>query len=155
MPKRSLSNVFDSDSESSKGYDPELVSDSDYASKKAISITSTSGRRKKKIQKLDASSSSVSQGITIGSLPHSKASHIIGTSVPIRLALLEWYKAVHDTRGMPWRKPYDPTQGPDERAQRAYEVGLLHEIMQRCRDYLNLNRFGFLRLCCNRLKLPR
>jgi len=154
MPKRSLSNFFDSDSESSKSYEAEVVSsDSNDASKKGISssITSKSARRKKKIQKLDASSSSVSQEINVDSLPHSKSSHIIGSPAPIRFALLEWYKIVHDTRGMPWRKPYDPTQDPDERAQRAYEVGNAHEP---CRDYLKLDRFGFLRLCCNRLKLP-
>lgn len=40
----------------------------------------------------------------------------------VRNALLAWYKTVHDTRGMPWRRPYDPNLGPEERAQRAYEV---------------------------------
>ena len=116
MPKRSLSTFFDSDSES--GYDAEAVdSYSDDASKKKIFPKS---RKKKKIQK--AHSSSVTYEINIGSPPHSKSSHIIGSSGPIRLALLEWYKTVHDIRGMPWRKPYDPNQGPDERAQRAYEV---------------------------------
>lgn len=53
---------------------------------------------------------------------HSSYTHTIPTPVPIRVALLEWYGKVHETRGMPWRKPYDSTLGRDERAQRAYEV---------------------------------
>ena len=122
MPKRSLSNFVDSDSESS--YEVEVVdSHSDGASKKRIS--SSKSRRKKKIQKIHTSSS-VTREINIGSPPHSKSSHIIETSGPIRFALLKWYKTVHDIRGMPWRKSYDPTQGPDERAQRAYEVEIFH-----------------------------
>ena len=123
MPKRSLSTFVDSDSESS--YEADVVNTySDDASKKKTS--SSKSRRKKKIQKVHASSSSVTHEINIGSPPHSKSSHIIESSGPIRLALLEWYKTVHDIRGMPWRKSYDPTQGPDERAQRAYEVEIFH-----------------------------
>ena len=127
MAKRRLSAFFDPDSESS--YDAEVVdSSSDDASKEKIS--SSKSRKKKKTQEVHTSSSSVTHEINIGNLPHSKSSHIIGSSGPIRLALLEWYKTVHDTRGMPWRKPYDPNQGPDERAQRAYEVEIFHEFMK-------------------------
>jgi A/G-specific adenine glycosylase len=119
MPKRTF---VDSDSESS--YDAEVVdSYSDGASKKKTSLKS---RSKKRIRKVHASSSSVTHEISIDSPPHSRSSHIIESSGPIRLALLEWYKTVHDIRGMPWRKSYDPTQGPDERAQRAYEVVIFH-----------------------------
>jgi A/G-specific adenine glycosylase len=123
MPKRSLSTFVDSDSESS--YDTVVVhSYSNDASKKKIS--SLKGRSKKRIRKAYASSFSVTHEISIDSPPHSRSSHIIESSGPIRLALLEWYKTVHDIRGMPWRKSYDPTQGPDERAQRAYEVKIFH-----------------------------
>lgn len=134
MPKRRLPNLFDSESESSKSYDTEVVDSAssygDDASKKrkSSSIISKS-RGKKKIQKVHASSSSVTHDINIGNRPHSRSSHIIGSSGPIRLALLEWYKTVHDIRGMPWRKPYDPNKGPDERAQRAYEVRIFPEVM--------------------------
>jgi A/G-specific adenine glycosylase len=31
---------------------------------------------------------------------------------------------------MPWRKPYDPNQDPDERAQRAYEVWVSEIMLQ-------------------------
>jgi len=40
----------------------------------------------------------------------------------MRISLLEWYSGVHEARGMPWRKPFDPSLGADARAQRAYEV---------------------------------
>ena len=43
----------------------------------------------------------------------------------MRMALLGWYETVHTTRGMPWRKPYNPALGQAERAQRAYEVRLV------------------------------
>lgn len=55
-------------------------------------------------------------------LPHPASSHVIRSPGPIRVALLRWYAGVHASRGMPWRKPFDPLQGPEERAQRAYEV---------------------------------
>ena len=128
MPKRSLS-----DSDSGSSYNAEEV-DSDYddtSRKRVSSYITLKSRKKKKIQKVHASSSSLTPEINIDSLPHSKSSHIIGSSIPMRLALLEWYKTVHDIRGMPWRKPYEPTQSPDERAQRAYEVGMFREIMKR------------------------
>jgi A/G-specific adenine glycosylase len=126
MPKRSrsLSTLLDSDSGSS--YDAEVVDSWSYrddASKRKI--TSSKPRKKKKIQKVNASSS-VTHEINVGSPPHSQSSHTIESSGPMRLALLEWYKTVHDIRGMPWRKPYDPNQGPDERARRAYEVMIFH-----------------------------
>ncbi|KAF8180374.1 DNA glycosylase [Pholiota molesta] len=34
------------------------------------------------------------------------------------------------TRGMPWRKPYDPTLSPERRAQRAYEVWISEIMLQ-------------------------
>jgi hypothetical protein len=40
----------------------------------------------------------------------------------MRSSLLEWYSGVHEVRGMPWRKPFDPSLDADARAQRAYEV---------------------------------
>jgi hypothetical protein len=40
----------------------------------------------------------------------------------MRTALLQWFATVKDSRGMPWRKPSDFSQTPEERSQRAYEV---------------------------------
>ncbi|SJL15645.1 uncharacterized protein ARMOST_19149 [Armillaria ostoyae] len=59
---------------------------------------------------------------------HSKSQHVISNADEICDALLRWYSGVHATRGMPWRKVYDPNLGPEERAQRAYEV-LVSEFM--------------------------
>ncbi len=53
---------------------------------------------------------------------HSKSQHVISNADEICDALLRWYSHAHATRGMPWRKEYNPKLGPEERAQRAYEV---------------------------------
>jgi A/G-specific adenine glycosylase len=55
---------------------------------------------------------------------HPVSTHVIAKAEPLREALLCWYAGVHEARGMPWRKPYDPTFGPEERAQRAYEASV-------------------------------
>lgn len=54
--------------------------------------------------------------------PHPFSNHTIASPNPMRAALLTWYAGVHETRGMPWRKPFDASLGRDGRAQRAYEV---------------------------------
>ena len=54
--------------------------------------------------------------------PHSSTRHSISSPRPMRASLLEWYAGVHDVRGMPWRRPFDPSLDADARAQRAYEV---------------------------------
>ncbi|KAF9459761.1 DNA glycosylase [Collybia nuda] len=61
---------------------------------------------------------------------HPRSSHDIQSPSAIRLGLLRWYTGVHASRGMPWRKPYDPSQGPEERAQRAYEVWVSEIMLQ-------------------------
>lgn len=61
--------------------------------------------------------------VGVSFLRHPNSIHIISSASAVRRALLKWYASVHTSRGMPWRKPYDPTLSVDERAQRAYEVG--------------------------------
>ncbi|KAI0264658.1 DNA glycosylase, partial [Gloeopeniophorella convolvens] len=61
---------------------------------------------------------------------HSQSRHIIPSPNDMRLSLLDWYSGVHDARGMPWRKPYDPTLGADAQAQRAYEVWISEIMLQ-------------------------
>ncbi|KAF8970216.1 DNA glycosylase [Flammula alnicola] len=88
-------------------------------------------RKKAKVLKIDASSrSSNPQGIYADLPRHSKSAHTISSPGPVRIALLDWYKTVHDTRKMPWRKAYNPTLGPEERAQRAYEVWISEIMLQ-------------------------
>ncbi|EGN92517.1 hypothetical protein SERLA73DRAFT_164044 [Serpula lacrymans var. lacrymans S7.3] len=61
---------------------------------------------------------------------HSTSLHVIINPVPLRSALLEWYDKVHELRGMPWRKPYNPSLSREERAQRAYEVWISEIMLQ-------------------------
>ncbi|KAF5390017.1 hypothetical protein D9757_003838 [Collybiopsis confluens] len=62
---------------------------------------------------------------------HSKMAHVLSNSSLIRQALLEWYVNVRASRGMPWRKPFDPSLDLEGQSQRAYEVWALmsSEIM--------------------------
>jgi hypothetical protein len=54
--------------------------------------------------------------------PHALSTHTVTSVYSICSALLDWYAGVHEFRGMPWRKSYDPSLGQDGRSQRAYEV---------------------------------
>ncbi|TFK49420.1 DNA glycosylase [Heliocybe sulcata] len=62
--------------------------------------------------------------------PHAVTLHEVAEAYNIRVALLRWYDKVHEVRGMPWRKPYNPEFGPEERAQRAYEVWVSEIMLQ-------------------------
>lgn len=58
-------------------------------------------------------------------VPHSKSVHVLDgpTATSIQSKLTTWFlDGVHEKRGMPWRKPWDPSLSSSERAQRAYEV---------------------------------
>ena len=111
--------VTDSDSESD-------VDDASFAQKAKGSRSSKRpamvARSKAKVSRNGASTSSAPQEICADFTPHPKSVHSISSPAIVRNALLAWYKTVHDSRGMPWRRPYDPNLGPEERAQRAYEV---------------------------------
>ncbi|KAA1476577.1 DNA glycosylase [Dentipellis sp. KUC8613] len=61
---------------------------------------------------------------------HPQSLHTISSAEAMRNALTEWYSRVHEDRGMPWRKPYNPDFGPEERAQRAYEVWISEIMLQ-------------------------
>lgn len=54
--------------------------------------------------------------------PHPHSRHLIASPDLMRPSLLDWYSGAHEVRGMPWRKPFDPSLDADARAQRAYEV---------------------------------
>src|SRR5258708_25399286 len=54
--------------------------------------------------------------------PHPRSQHLIPSPDLMRSSLLRWYSGVHEVRGMPWRKQFDPSLDADARAQRAYEV---------------------------------
>lgn len=93
---------------------------------------------------------------------HGVSRHRIADPAPLRCALLKWYARVHESRGMPWRKAYDPTFGPAERAQRAYEVRCSRTPFlfaiggpdNRTHTH-TFCRSGYPRSCCSRLRLRR
>ncbi|KIK22751.1 hypothetical protein PISMIDRAFT_29621 [Pisolithus microcarpus 441] len=60
------------------------------------------------------------------------STHVVASSEidQVRKSLLAWYDKVHDVRGMPWRKRYDPSLGREARAQRAYEVWISEIMLQ-------------------------
>lgn len=98
-------------------------SDESYAAPVKSSRKQATTARRKTGAKVSVGQDKELEEATDDALPrHAVSTHVISTAVPIREALLTWYAGVHESRGMPWRKPYDEKLGPDERAQRAYEV---------------------------------
>jgi len=84
--------------------------------------------------------------------PHNRIAHTLdGTSAQsIRGQLTAWFNDVHDARGMPWRRRWDPSLDRDAKAQRAYEVRALDRGV-----FFSLtpqfDRFGLARSCASRL----
>ncbi|CAA7268367.1 unnamed protein product [Cyclocybe aegerita] len=106
--------------------------DASFASKSKFSssLKGHSLRKKANPQRNDASSSSTPVEAGAPSLMRCRSTHTIQDPAAMRTALLRWYKTVHETRGMPWRRPYDPNLGIEERAQRAYEVWISEIMLQ-------------------------
>ena len=88
---------------------------------------------------------------------HAARIHVVTDPEPIRAALLEWYGKVHESRGMPWRKPYNPDLSVEERAQRAYEVGLLSYVVWCVGAHARSDaiRSGYPKSCCSRPRSAR
>lgn len=91
--------------------------------RKAIVITSDEEDDTTEVNALDRDS-------TVGKLgrvqfPHNREKHHINDAAAqsIQEQLTTWFSTVHDTRGMPWRRRWDPSLSPEAKAQRAYEVG--------------------------------
>ncbi|KAJ3517911.1 hypothetical protein NLJ89_g208 [Agrocybe chaxingu] len=128
-----------SDDDWSGGNDEEsdFAEDSDYEDASFASKTkffssrkARSPRKKVKPARNGASSSSTPAEASAPSLMRCRSTHTIQDPAAMRAALLRWYKTVHETRGMPWRRPYDPNLGVEERAQRAYEVWISEIMLQ-------------------------
>jgi A/G-specific adenine glycosylase len=112
----------------------DFSSDEDYASsgaapppqkpRKATKTTRQPVKKKHKTGSVNQNRNSdeVAEEAVSQSWVHASSIHTISAPKALRVALLEWYAGVHETRGMPWRKPYDSSLGLDARAQRAYEV---------------------------------
>ncbi|CCL99105.1 uncharacterized protein FIBRA_01119 [Fibroporia radiculosa] len=95
------------------------------------SRTAKRAPRARKRVKGDHAVESGTESDTHGDAPrHSNALHTIAEPEPLREALLAWYADVHEVRGMPWRKPYNPALDEEQRAQRAYEVWISEIMLQ-------------------------
>jgi A/G-specific adenine glycosylase len=112
--------------------------DSDVSSKPKTRRKSASSRQhsKKRTRRDSDGANDVSKALPACS-SHAKSAHVMkAADVPsIRAALVQWYSTVHTSRNMPWRKPYNPMLGPEERAQRAYEVRTWRISLGRLRAY--------------------
>ncbi|KAI0040452.1 DNA glycosylase [Auriscalpium vulgare] len=115
---------------------PAFSDESEYSAH--FSEPSSSNKKKAPVKKKTKRVPVVRERDTEGELPntfansHPASQHTISASVAHirRDALLAWYAGVHAHRGMPWRKPYDPSFNADDRAQRAYEVWVSEIMLQ-------------------------
>ncbi|KZT70461.1 DNA glycosylase [Daedalea quercina L-15889] len=99
--------------------------------KRAESIKKSKSKRAKLDAKgLDEGAEDVETLAAAAGQSHGAAMHVVAEPEPIRVALLQWYEQVHESRGMPWRKPYSPDLTVEERAQRAYEVWISEVMLQ-------------------------
>ncbi|KZT10266.1 DNA glycosylase [Laetiporus sulphureus 93-53] len=136
MPKRRVAQSDDDYSDSSDAYDPAASSRKSKANPKRARTGTVSKRIASKKRTQDASDvrGTSDDGDSASRLaetrPHPLSVHTIADSEPIREALLDWYSGVHETRGMPWRKPFDPAFNDEQRAQRAYEVWVSEVMLQ-------------------------
>ena len=130
MPKRRRTSDLDSEGdgsdfeESNSGEDSDFQ-DASFSKKTKKRVKKQLVKKKGVVRPRSVDVDKVDMDTQIHVSTHSKSTHIISSPGPMRVALLRWYRTVHDTRGMPWRKPYNPSCGSEERAQRAYEVGWL------------------------------
>ncbi|CAL1708848.1 unnamed protein product [Somion occarium] len=136
VKKRRLSSSSDefvaSDGSANDTYQPVPNSSRKRQGPKKLKPSSSRRRATRTAGKDDASDTpgNIDPGVAYQALPHGVSTHAISDAKPLRKSLLEWYANVHETRGMPWRKPYDPALGPEERSQRAYEVWISEIMLQ-------------------------
>ncbi|KAF8662369.1 hypothetical protein AX16_001174 [Volvariella volvacea WC 439] len=120
--RRALSDSSDFDGGLSSSSDADWAEPTKKGSRQG---TSRHGKRVKK----DEVALQVAKGLQ-QSVSHFSSLHMISSPQECRTALLRWYSDVEDARGMPWRKPYNPNLGPEEKAQRAYEVWVSEVMLQ-------------------------
>ncbi|KAH9477783.1 Adenine DNA glycosylase [Psilocybe cubensis] len=139
MPKRRQPLSVDSPNSGTDKETPNFLDDSEHEDASFTPTTKALTRKKRKVtgtRNRNVDNASLSQ-ISGSQEPdgydapcHSRSTHTIVSPGPMRKALLSWFKTVHDTRGMPWRRAYDPNLGTEERAQRAYEVWVSEIMLQ-------------------------
>ena len=106
--------------------DDDSDEDASYEPKAKVRKGKTPATRSKKPKDPDRLVSAEDQSLTEldtdERIMHPSSLHRINDAASLRVPLLKWYDTVHEIRGMPWRKPFDPTLNAEGRAQRAYEV---------------------------------
>lgn len=131
MKKRQSRNIADDSSQ----YESDLnISEDDWSeSNKPV-------KRRKIIKKQPPDAPG---GVVEGAQSYAKAAkhpssrHVVKNVEEMRETLLAWYDQVHDKRGMPWRKRFDPSMTAEQRSQRAYEV--FDGILENLQDELTEN----------------
>lgn len=125
MPRKRAQQSDDDYSDlSDEAYEPEASQAPARRDKKQQKKIVKKRRRTSSIVE-DVSKSSERDTSSAGSMnSHRVSVHNITDPEPLRNALLGWYVGVHASRGMPWRKPYDPSLNDEQRSQRAYEVSV-------------------------------
>lgn len=139
MSKRRLSRLHSDSEDQWSGEDGKSKS----SSSDTVDLEWTQEKRKgsqrknmatRKKQKLEAQVQRMAQSDTriLGNTDsmHLESRHSIGLPGPMRTALLRWFTTVRDSRGMPWRKPSNLSQDPQQRSQRAYEVWVSEIMLQ-------------------------
>ncbi|EIN08854.1 DNA glycosylase [Punctularia strigosozonata HHB-11173 SS5] len=110
--------------------DDYVLSDSEeYRPTKRRRTTNGLQRTTPKTKKAAASHAESTSDIDAAST-HGVSRHSIKYPERLEEALLQWYGTVHAARGMPWRKPYNASWTPEEKAQRAYEVWISEIMLQ-------------------------
>lgn len=126
MAKRKKDPDYSSYEDSASDFEPSASIKRPVVSsrRKRRSTTAAAATRKSRSStgELLRAEASTSTSDTYATPPHSPSRHLISSPEPMRASLLGWYAGVHEVRGMPWRKPFDPSLDADARAQRAYEV---------------------------------
>ncbi|WWC94008.1 A/G-specific adenine glycosylase [Kwoniella sp. B9012] len=61
---------------------------------------------------------------------HGTEYHAVDELVKFQKDLLDWFEGCRETRGMPWRKRYDPELSMEEKGQRAYEIWVSEVMLQ-------------------------
>jgi A/G-specific adenine glycosylase len=92
------------------------------------SVVSRRKRRSTTAQKGSTAERAEASALDTYATPHARSRHLIASPDLMRPSLLKWYSGAHEVRGMPWRKPFDPSLDADARSQRAYEVSLYSNI---------------------------
>jgi A/G-specific adenine glycosylase len=134
MAKRKVATATSDDEGSTYGSSAAAPSDSDdyepepkppTAKARRVGSATVRGRARKTVStRVPPTTTATTSAKT--DIPHGVMRHVLAAANAETIAstLLTWFATVCTIRGMPWRKPYDPTLSADERSQRAYEVSL-------------------------------